>query len=75
MIHALFDGIHATLRANAHGTDPGKVVIAVGGPLGGGLEVDANDVPALVRELGDAHVRALQLRAEHGQASALYAHA
>jgi hypothetical protein len=75
MIYARFDGIHATLRANAHGTDPGKVVLAVGGPMGGGLELDASDVPALVRELGNAHVRALQLRAEHQQAAAPYAHA
>jgi hypothetical protein len=75
MIRALFDGIHATVRANAHGGDPGKVVLAIGGPLGGGIELDANDVPALQRELGAAHVRALALRAEHDGQAQVYAHA
>jgi hypothetical protein len=59
MIRALFDGIHATVRANAHG----------------GIELDANDVPALQRELGAAHVRALALRAEHDGQAQVYAHA
>jgi hypothetical protein len=75
MIHADFDGITANVRATAHGTDPGKVVLAIGGPLGGSIVIDANDAPTLQREIGSAHVKALALRAEHGQATALYAHA
>jgi hypothetical protein len=74
-IDAVFDGIPATVRAVAHGTDPGKVVIPIGGALGGGLELDARDVPALVRQLGAAHVRALSTRSEFALSAVPYAHA
>jgi hypothetical protein len=74
-ITAVFDGIPATVCAVAHGADPGKVVIPIGGPMGGGLELDATDVPALVRQLGAAHVRALSARSEFALSAAAYAHA
>jgi hypothetical protein len=74
-IHAVFDGMPATVRAAAHGSDPGKVIVAIGGPLGGGLELDVTDVPALVRQLGDAHVRALSTRSEFALSARAYAHA
>jgi hypothetical protein len=74
-INAVFDGIPATVRANAHGTDPGMVVVAIGGALGGGLELTANDARRLMYQLSCAHVRALQLAAEHSDQAREYAHA
>lgn len=74
-IDAVFDGIPATVRANAHGTDPGLVVVAIGGALGGALEIDANGARRLMYQLSCAHVHALSLREAYATQAVEYAHA
>jgi hypothetical protein len=74
-IDAVFDGISATVRANAHGTDPGMVVVAIGGALGGGLELTANNARRLMYQLSCAHVKAMQLADEQRDQAREYAHA
>jgi hypothetical protein len=74
-IDVMFDGIPATVRANAHGGDPGQVVLAIGGALGGGIEMTANDARRLMYQLSCAHVRALQLAADHADQAQVLAHA
>jgi hypothetical protein len=75
-INAVYDGLpNHTVRANAHGTDPGTVVLAIGGPLGGALELTASDARRLMLQLSCAHVHALSLCEVANAQSSVYAHA
>jgi hypothetical protein len=58
-IPAVYDGLpNHTVRANAHGTDPGTVVLAIGGPLGGAVELTAGDARRLMLQLSCAYAHA-----------------
>lgn len=75
-IDAVFDGIPATVQAVAHGTDPGTVVLAIGGPLGGGLELKRpGDARRLMYQLSCAFTKASALEAEAAEQGQAYAHA